>query len=412
MVELGNAEVVTAMSNVYQRLGVRRIINAKGPSTRLSGGIMRPEVAAAMAEASQHCVDMVELQARASEIIAEVTGAEAGLVTAGAAAGLLLGTAACITGLEPGRMNRLPDTRGLANQVVMARSQRNFYDHAVRATGARIVEVGLPDRHAGAGVRDAEAWEIDDVIGARTAAVHWVAAANARPRLAEVIEVAHGRGIPVLIDAAAQLPPAANLRHFIAAGADLVAFSGGKAIGGPQASGILCGRRDLIMAAALQMLDLDVFEAQWQPPAHFIDRSRLKGLPQHGIGRTAKVGKEEVVGLLTALRLFVAEDEAARSNRWRRLMTELVEGLAGVPHATVALVGSADAPKVALELSPATLGFGALEAMRRLEAGAPPVYADPAEVDQERILFAPGSLQQGEPAAIAAAVHRVLGNGQ
>ena len=296
------------MTNVYTALGVPTIINAKGPATRLSGGIMRPEVAEAMAMASSHCVDMAVLQARASVIIAEATGAEAGYVTSGAAAGLLLGTAACVTGLDPGRMNRLPDAAGMKNEVVIVRSQRNLYDHALRAAGVRLVEVGLPDRYAGAGVRDAEAFEIADAIGERTAAVHWVAAAGARPALADVVAVAHAAGVPVLVDAAAQLPPAENLRRFIAAGADLVAFSGGKAIGGPQASGILCGRRDLIMAAALQNLDLDIFFDQWAPPPQLIDKARLKGLPQHGIGRACKVGKEEIVGLLTALRLFLEED--------------------------------------------------------------------------------------------------------
>lgn len=200
------AGVVAVSTNIYQCIGVPTIINAKGPSTRLSGGIMRREVAEAMVEASQHCVDMAVLQARASEIIAEATGAEAGLVTSGAAAGLLLGTAACVTGLDPGRMNRLPDTTGMPNEVIIVRSQRNFYDHALRATGVRLVEVGLPDRYAGAGVRDAEAWEIADAISERTAAVHWVTAAGARPPLTEVVEVAHAAGRPVLVDAAAQLP--------------------------------------------------------------------------------------------------------------------------------------------------------------------------------------------------------------
>src|SRR5580658_926656 len=116
------------MSTIYDSLGVRPIINAQGPATRLSGGIMPPEVAAAMVEASQHCVDIAELQAAASRVIAEVTGAEAGLVTSGAAAALLLGTAACVTGLDPGKMNRLPDTSGMKSTVVVARSQRNFYD--------------------------------------------------------------------------------------------------------------------------------------------------------------------------------------------------------------------------------------------------------------------------------------------
>src|SRR5215831_16923441 len=165
--------------SIYDRYGVRTIINAKGPATRLSGGILDAEVTAAMTEAAGYCVDMAELQAGASKVIAKLTGAEAGMVTSGAAAGLLLGTAACISGLAPSKMGRLPDTRGLKSEVIMVRSQRNFYDHAVRTTGARIVEVGLPDRYAGAGVRDAEPWEIEDAICPQTAAV-FTSPANVR----------------------------------------------------------------------------------------------------------------------------------------------------------------------------------------------------------------------------------------
>lgn len=370
---------------------------------------MHPEVAGAMVEASQHCVEMAELQARASEIIAEITGAEAGLVTAGAAAGLMLGAAACITGLDAGRMNRLPDTTGMANEIVMVRSQRNFYDHVIRAVGARLVEVGLPDRFAGAGVRDAEAWEIADALSERTAAVHWVAGPNARPALEQVVEAAHAAGVPVMVDAAAQLPPTANLKRFIEAGADLVVFSGGKAIGGPQASGLLCGRRYLTMAAALQNLDLDVFYELWAPPAHFIDKTRLKGLPQHGIGRGCKVGKEEIVGLLTALRLFGEEDAATRRARWRGLMQELADGLHGLPHARVRLLDDREVPLVALELDEAAARLSALELMKRLEHGAPAVFADPSELERARILFGPMVLKNGEPAQIAERVRAVLG---
>ena len=160
---------------VYDTLGVRTIINAKGTATRLSGGIMRPEISAAMVEASQHCIDMAELQAAASREIAKATGAEAGYIASGASSCLLLAAAACVAGLDPGRMARLPDTRGMKNEVIMIRSQRNFYDHAIRAAGANIVEVGLPDRYAGAGVRDAEGWEIEDAISERTAAIFYVA---------------------------------------------------------------------------------------------------------------------------------------------------------------------------------------------------------------------------------------------
>ncbi|MFL5057994.1 MAG: hypothetical protein ACJ8DE_22500, partial [Microvirga sp.] len=161
--------------NVYQRLGLRTIVNASGPSTRLSGGIMRREVAEAMAEASQWCVDLAELQGRASEILAETTGAEAGYVTAGASAALMLATAACLAGLDPAKMNRLPDTTGMANEVVVARSQRNMYDHAVAQAGAKLIEVGIPDRFSGAGVRDTQVWEYEAAITDRTAAILWVA---------------------------------------------------------------------------------------------------------------------------------------------------------------------------------------------------------------------------------------------
>jgi D-glucosaminate-6-phosphate ammonia-lyase len=353
---------------------------------------------------------MAELQARASEIIAGITGAEAGLVTPGAAAGLLLGAAACVTGLDAGRMNRLPDTDGIADEIVMVRSQRNFYDHMIRAVGIKLVEVGLPDRYAGAGVRDAEAWEIADALSDRTAAVHWVAGPNARPRLEQVVEVAHAAGVPVLVDAAAQLPPMENLKRFIEAGADLVAFSGGKAIGGPQASGILCGRRYLVMAAALQNLDLDVFYEAWAPPMHFIDKTRLKGLPQHGIGRGCKVGKEEIAGLLTGLRLFVEEDGSARRARWRGLMQELADGLSDLPHASARLLDEGEVPLVALDLD-AGAGVGALELMKRLEQGMPAVFADPAAVDQGRVLFGPMSLKAGEPGLIAERLRDLLGRG-
>jgi D-glucosaminate-6-phosphate ammonia-lyase len=312
---------------VFEELGVRRIINAKGPATRLSGGIMRPDVVAAMAAASQHCVDMAELQAVASKQIAEVTGAEAGYIASGASACLMLGAAACMAGLDPGRMARLPDARGMKNQIIMVRSQRNFYDHAIRAAGATLVEVGLPDRYAGAGVRDAEPWEIEDAINADTSAIFYVADAQSQPPLKLVTRVARKHNIPVIVDAAAQLPPQSNLKRFIAEGADLVAYSGGKVIGGPQASGMLCGRRDLVMSVALQHLDLDVYDDMWNPPKSLINKKKLKGLPQHGIGRSCKVGKEEIVGLLTALKLFIAEGDKARHAKWLVLLEEINDGV-------------------------------------------------------------------------------------
>lgn len=400
------------MPNIFERLGVRTIINAKGPATRVSGGIMPPEAAAAMQEASQHCVDMTELQAKASELIAEATGAEAGYVTSGAAAGLMLGAAACVTGLDPVKMNRLPDTSGMRNRVIVPRSHRNLYDHAVRAVGVELVEVGIPDRFSGAGVRDTEAWEIAAAIDEATAAVLYVANDGARPPLPAVVEAAHTARVPVLVDAAAQLPPAANLRRFIAEGADLVAYSGGKAIRGPQASGILCGRRDLIAAAALQNLDNDIHFEQWNPPPTLIDKGMLAGLPQHGIGRACKVGKEEIVGLLTALRLFMAADEGARSDGWLVLVTELRDGLSGLNH-TVSSVeadaGGQGVPILRLAVDEGAAGVSAMELVTRLQDGSPGIQADNSQVFDGIVRFSPACLKPGEPALIAARVRALLG---
>ncbi len=395
--------------NVFEQLGVRTIVNVKGPATRLSGGIMRPEASAAMAEASRHCVDVAELQAAASARLAAATGAEAGYVASGAAACLLLATAACVAGLDPSRMARLPDTRGLKNEVIMVRSQRNFYDHAVRAAGVTIIEVGLPDRYSGAGVRDAEAWEIADAITDRTAAVFYVADRDARPPLSEVVRVAHAADVPVIVDAAAQLPPQANLKRFIAEGADLVAFSGGKAIGGPQASGILCGKRDLIMSAALQHLDLDIFWEQWEPPMALIDKQRLKGVPQHGIGRTCKTGKEEIAGLLTALDLFLAEGDAARHGRWLADAKIIHAGLLGIKGAVASLEGAddvAEVPAVLLKLEGADASAMAL--IKSLQRGTHSIHADPGLVDRNIVAFNPMCLAPGDAEIVVKGVRAAM----
>jgi L-seryl-tRNA(Ser) seleniumtransferase len=294
-------------------------------------------------------------------------------------------------------MARLPDTAGLKNEVVMARSQRNFYDHAVRAAGVRIVDVGLPDRYAGAGVRDAEAWEFASAITDRTAAVLYVANRNSQPSLETIVRVAHDSGVPVLVDAAAQLPPASNLRDFISAGADLVCFSGGKAIGGPQGSGILCGRRDLIMSALLQNLDLDIEWEQWNPPASLIDKNRLPGLPPHGIGRSCKVGKETIVGLLVALRHFVSESDDARQARWRALLDDLRQRIGGAGE-----IREGHVPMLLLRVPDAR------GAVLTLQNGTPSVQVDPSRTADGWIGVHPGCLKSEDVPALAERLREVL----
>lgn len=394
---------------IYTTIGVTPIINAKGPATRLSGGIMRPEVAAAMVEASRHCVDMAELQAAASLEIAKATGAEAGYIASGASACLLLAAAACMAGLDPGRMARLPDATGMRNEVIMIRSQRNFYDHAIRAAGARIIEVGLPDRYSGAGVRDAEAWEIEDAISERTAAIFYVADTAAQPPLPVVTAIAGRHKIPVIVDAAAQLPPQANLKRFIAEGADLVAFSGGKLLGGPQASGILCGRRDLVMSAALQHLDLDIYEDMWEPPKSLIDKRKLKGTPQHGIGRSCKAGKEEIVGLLTALRLFIAEGDATRHRRWKALLETIARDLTGLKTASFTIEGGEDVHGIPLLIVQCHgKPDRAAKVIKHLIAGKPAIHADPFWRAQNRVVINPVCMAAEDAGAVGKALRAAL----
>ncbi|MCA9145142.1 MAG: aminotransferase class V-fold PLP-dependent enzyme, partial [Planctomycetales bacterium] len=303
--------------SVYDSLGVRPIINASGPVTRLGGAAMPQTVLEAIQDAAREWVPIEQLQAAASKMISQVTGAEAGLVTSGAAASLTLGAAAIMAGYDLGRMGRLPNTESMPNEFVVARDQRSGYDHAVRAAGAKLVEVGFNEVVAGAGVRRAEAWEYEAAFNERTAGVLYVYTSTSQPALESVVEAAHRHDLPVLVDAAGELPPRANLMLPAMTKADLVAFSGGKAIRGPQSTGLLCGEKELIASAALQMLDMDDHWELWEPPVEFIDRRKLKGMPRHGIGRSMKVAKEEIVALVTALAIFASEDPTDQNEMHR-----------------------------------------------------------------------------------------------
>jgi D-glucosaminate-6-phosphate ammonia-lyase len=399
------------MSGMLERIGVQPVINACGPVTRLGGGLMHPDVAAAMIEASRVCLDMASLQAAACRVIVRVTGAAAGIVTTGASASILLGAAACLAGLDPGRMNRLPDVSDGRRDFIVVRSQRNMYDRALTVAGGRIVEIGVPDRFSGPGVRDAEAWEIDDAIGPNTAGIYYLAQAQSVPRLAEVADIAHKHGIPVLVDAAAQLPPVDNLRRYLADGIDLVAFSGGKAIGGPQASGILCGRADLVSSALIQMLDMDVLPDIWSAPPEFGPLAQLRGLPHHGIGRSCKAGKEEIVGLLAALERFVAEDPATRRAGWISSLRMIID-VAGTLHGmTLTLLD--DAARYPVPMLRVVLPGGPPEAAqlaRRLREGKPSIQCQTGQIPNGALLFSPVSLAPDHPAQIGARLRETTGS--
>ena len=388
--------------SIYADWGLRPIINASGAVTRLGGAPMPPAVLDAFRDAAQECVPLDVLQGLASREITLHTGAEAGCVTSGAAAALLLGTAAMLTGHDLGRMERLPDCTGFPHEFVVAREHRNGYDHAVRTAGARFVEVGFHEPISGAGVRRVEAWEYGAACGPQTAGILYVYQSSAHPPLKDVVEVAHDKGLPVLVDAAGQLPPRSNLRDILATGADLVCFSGGKAIRGPQATGLLCGRRDLIAAAAIQMLDMDDYFELWNPPPELIDKTKFRGLPRHGIGRTLKVSKEQIMAVLTALRLFASGAYDAEIAGHHQSLQQLAAALIGLP-ANCRLIESADQqslPWLEITLDEATLGRSAFEVCRSLRNGTPGVYVGHWGLEQRQLIVNPLHLNSADYAVL------------
>ena len=380
------------MQDIYRSLGVRRVINAAGTLTRLGGPPMAPEAVEAMREASRWSVSIEELQERAGNYLAEVTGAEAGYVTCGTAAGLQLAAAACLAGLDIHRMERLPDSSGMPSEIVVQRCQRNAYDHALRAAGARLVEVGQLGNPE---VRPTAPWQIEAAIHAGTAAVLWVdMQAEGAVSLEDTVAVAHRHRLPVIVDAAASLPPRENLQRFVAAGADLVAFSGGKALGGPQASGILVGRRDLVDSVALQHQDMDVWPETWMLRDRFLESGRLPGPPLQGIGRPLKVGKEEIAGLVAAVRAYLQQDSEAWLQEQAGKIHTLRAGLQGLPHLRVTVVDSGDAgyPLLAVELEEDTAGLTLVDLVLGLLEADPAVAVGQQEMPRGRLILNPVSL--------------------
>ena len=289
-------------AEIYRALGVTPAIVASGTTTMYGGSKLRPEVVDIMEKASRTMIHLDDLNVAAGRVIAEITGAESGLVTSGAAGGLVLQAAAVMAGKDPASMARLPNADGLKNEIVMHKSHRFPYDQCYTSTGAKIVDIGDGRR--------CQPWELEAAINENTAAVAYLFSGFVTRRaipLEQVVEIAHAHGVPVIVDAASYLPPRANLRRFIDAGADMVQFSGGKAVRGPQGTGILAGRADLIEAAY------------------------ANASPHQFIGRGMKVAKEEIVGLVEALRIFVNEDEDAETRRFIEMCRQVVDALIETP---------------------------------------------------------------------------------
>ncbi len=292
----------TESTSPYARLGLRPVINASATLTALGGSLMPPEVVAAMAEAAGAFTDIREMQRKAGDRIADLTGNEACYVSSGAAGGIALAIAACVAGTDPELTAQLPYLDGvLRKEVIVHAAQRNGYDFAARQTGARLVEVGP------------KAVDVAAAIGTNTAAVLWFAgvhfAAGAAP-LEEVVAIAHAAGVPLIVDAAAQIPPVANLWRFTAeVGADAAVFSGGKGLRGPQPTGLVVGRREIV------------------------EGCRWHGSPNYSIGRPMKVGKEELAGIVAAVELAIAgaAAEPAVLAGYEATVQGWLDGLRGIP---------------------------------------------------------------------------------
>ncbi|HEV2528347.1 MAG TPA: aminotransferase class V-fold PLP-dependent enzyme [Thermomicrobiales bacterium] len=379
--DVAQEAVPAAVPEVYRRLEIRPVINASATLTRLGGSIMPEEAVRAMAEASQHFIPLDELQLRVGERIAMLTGNEACYVSSGAAAGITMAVAACIAGSDLNRIAAFPYLEGIERtEVIIHQSQRNGYDYAARQTGARVVEIG------------GTAEDLRAAISDRTACVLWFAGAhfaeNALP-IEEVVAIAHEHHVPVIVDAAAQVPNISNLWHFTRElGADLAIFSGGKGLRGPQSSGLVLGRPDLVAAC------------------------RVNGSPNHSLGRPMKVGKEEMVGLLAAVEVALRQDEPAVIEGYETIVRGWIEGLSGIEGVTAerSFPSEAGQPhsRAMVTLSP-DLALTRDTIVRELWDGDPRIAV--AAVGTDTIALNPQTIQPGEDVIVLRRLREILGAG-
>ena len=334
---------------IYKRLGIRTVINGNATLTRLGGSIMPPEVVAAMVDASKHFVDIIELQKRVGEEIAKLTHNEAAYVSCGAAAALTLSTAACITGLDATKRGKLPHLDdSMKSEVIVHRHGRVGYDFAVQQVGVTFVEIG--DENG------TPSDELESAITEKTAAIFYFANPS-REHLwvpyEKAISIAQKHNVPLIVDAAAQLPPPENLWRFTQMGADLVLFSGGKGLQGPQSSGLIVGKKPLIEAIA------------------------FNGPPHPFIGRGMKVGKEEMVGLLAAVEWYLNQDHNEIQQSYEDQVTyyaEVFKDIQGVTvHRSFPSEAGQSMPRTEIQFDPEQLNITRDEILQRLQTGDPAI---------------------------------------
>ena len=366
----GNLTGFGATGNVYEELGVTTVINGQGTMTVLGGSLVRPEVEAVMALASQHFVSIAELEVAAGKRIAQLLNLPEGysaIVTSGAAAAMQSGLAGILTGDNPKFIEQLPDLTGMKSEVILQKSHRNPFDHQLRATGVKLVVVETRD-------------DLKKAVNPQTAMMHFsnFAGAAGEIKVEEWVKLAHEYKIPAFIDAAADTPPLSHLWDYANMGYDLIAFSGGKAIRGPQCAGILLGKRDLVANALLN-----------------------NSPHEDTLGRSQKVGKEEIIGMVKALESYLSEDHAALSKEWQRRLDAISAEITRVPGVTTSFF----TPDVANHVPHMKISWDhkvvltVQDALNALRAGKPAIVLNSSETTLSMNSF---MLQPGEEKMIAA----------
>jgi L-seryl-tRNA(Ser) seleniumtransferase len=342
--------------------------------------LIHPEVVSAMEVAARKFVSIAELQQACGERIAKLTGAESALVTSGCAAALTLATAACIAGSDEGAIKSIPDVGGpekLKTKVLFPKGHRFAYDHAIRNAGAKIVEVETKA-------------QLQAAVDSETAMLFYLnfAAEESPITREELVEVGRSKGVPTLIDAAADLPPAKNLTAYIEMGFDLVAFSGGKGLRGPQCSGLLLGRKHLIEAAF------------------------LNGSPHSdSVGRIAKVGKEDIVGLTKAVELYVARDHDADWREWENRVRHIIDAVRNIGSVRAerfvpAIANEVPHVEVAWEME--TIPLTGRDVAEKLREGEPRIEVRPGTNEEPRLVVGVWMMEPDEHRVVAETLAQVL----
>ena len=365
-----------AAPGIYQRLGVRTRINAKGTYTYLTGSLLPREVTRAMEEAAEHYVILLELQAAVGRRISEMLGVEAAMVTSGAAGAIMLGTAACVTGTDPEKIVRLPDVTGMKSEVVIQRTHRNPFDHAIRNVGVKLVVVETAE-------------EMENAISEKTAMMYFLNAAQNQGKvgLQQFVEIGKRRGAPTFNDAAADVPPKEHLSEYNKMGFDLVAFSGGKGLRGPQCAGLLLGRKDLIEAALLN-----------------------NNPHEDAIGRPCKVGKEEICGMLAALERYLRVDHEEEWKDWEAQLDTIEQTVASLPGVRMSRYVPEIAnhvPHLSLQWDEEAFGLTQGECAKQLEEGEPSIICLTGEYGQG-LSVTPFMMQPGEERIVARRLKEIL----